>query len=435
MNKYPILNERLYLRSPSINVCFRVIIEGIFDKNKMEEALSKVIMRHPFLKCSVNIDNGNNAWLVENANPINLDYFESNEMDWQTWYQENDNIPFDLINGNLVKFCVICGKNTEVIILGHHVISDGIGYLNLLNDILLALDDRLEMTPQMPPFETEFKKTVKLSFLEKIYAKGLNKKWKKSRKQFSENDYIGFFEQYRKKCIPKFYMASIENEDLNKLLEHGKSNGLSVNEIIASALSLAFMEIMNRNEISLGVAANIRNELVPKPNDCMGNFVTGISANINFDQQNDFISNARIITSKIKEQLENVKNRHMVVHFLNEFDKDLVESIMFAAYGDFDHPVSKKLAELIGEKSENKGLGISNLGRYGHNVYENFNVMDLQFIGPSFPANAITIGIITVNKKMNICVRFNEGEMKIETVKKIYGKAIKLLLKNNGNFV
>ena len=435
MEKYPILNERLYLRSPSINVCFRVIIEGMFNKNTIEEALLKVYVRHPFLNCSVNIDNDNNAWLVKNNKSINLDYYNSNEMDWQTWYQKNDNIPFDFLNGNLVKYCVIVGKNTEIIILGHHIIGDGIGYLNVVNDILLALDNRIELKPQIPPFKTNFKETKKLNLVEKIYAKSINKKWKISRKQFSENEYVSFFQKYRNKYKPNFFMSLIENENLKKLLEHSKLNGLSVNEIIASAFSLAFMEIMDRNETRLGVAANIRNELVSEPNNCMGNFVTGISANINFNHQNDFISSAKGITLKIKEQLGNLKNRHMVVHFLSEFDKDLIESLMFAAYGDFEHTSSKKLAELIREKTENKGLGISNLGRFEHNVYEKFNLLDLQFIGPSFPANAITVGIITVNNKMNICVRYNEGELKIETVKTIYEKAMELLLKNNGNFV
>jgi len=438
MEKYPILNERLYLRSPSINVCFRVIIEGIYNKNLITEALSKVIIRHHFLNCSVNIDNDNNAWIVKNNNSINLDYYKSNEMDWQTWYQKNDNIPFNFLNGILVKYCVIVGENTEIIILGHRILGDGIGYLNVVKDCLLSLDNKIELLPQLPSYEVSdkyFKNTVLLDEGVHNFACGLNEEWKNSRVKFSENDYISFFEKYRNKYKPNFFMASIENENLKKLLENSKSNGFSVNEIIVSAFSLAFMKIMDRNEISLGVAANIRNELVSEHNNCMGNFVTGISTNINYNRQNDFISNAMEIVSKIKEPLENVKNRHMVVHFLNEFDKDLIESLMFAAYGDFEHSVSRKLAELIGEKTENKGLGISNLGRFEHNVYEKFNLIDLQFIGPSFPENAITVGVITVNNKMNICVRFNEGEIKLETIKIIYEKANELLIKSNGNFV
>jgi len=190
------------------------------------------------------------------------------------------------------------------------------------------------------------------------------------------------------------------------------------------------METFNRTKIRLAVAANTRNELVSQPNNCMGNFVTGISVNITCNRPDDFMSNAKAIAAVLRNQLAGSKNRHLAVHFLNEFDEDLLESIMFVIHGDFEHPVSKKLAALIGEQTQNKGLGISNLGRHDFYGYDNFKVTDMQFIGPAFPANAATVGIITVNEKMNICVRFNGGEIKGEIIKVICEKAINLLSKD-----
>ena len=429
MEKYPILNERLFLRSPSINVCFRAVIEGVFDRSIIEEAFKKVSIKHPLLHCFVEKDN-NYAWLVQNNSFISIEYYKSNELDWQTWYKKTDNIPFGISQGPLVKFCVITDINTEIIVLGHHIIGDGIGYLNLVKDILLALDNRIELTPQLPPYkltDRKFKKTVLLTSSVQFYANYLNKKWKKSCVQFSENDYLAFFESYRNKYKPNLVIVSIEGESLTNLLKKSKSNGLTINEIIASAFSLAVMEVFKCKEIGLGVAVNIRNELISEPNDCMGNFVSGILVKVHYKPSNDFISNAKIIAAILKNQLENKKNRHFVVHFLNMFDSDLIESIMFAAYGGFNHPVSKKIAKLIGEQKRKKVLGISNLGRYEFYCYDNFKVMDIQFIEPAFPANAITVGIITVNSKMNLCIRYNEGEIKTEVIRNIYEKGIELL--------
>jgi NRPS condensation-like uncharacterized protein len=423
------MNERLYLRSPSINVCFRLIIAGTFDKKNIEQTLEKVCIRHPLLNCSIETDNENNAWFVKNSS-IGIEYYKSNEMDWQTWYKKTDNIPFNFSKGPLIKFCIIIGKNTEIIILGHHIIGDGIGYLNLVKDVLLALNNKIDTTPQIPPSEGAdryFKETVLLDTQTKSYANALNEEWRKNRVRFSEEDYLAFFEQYRKKYIPNLFMASLEGDDAKKLLEKSKSNSLTVNEMIASAFSVATMERLENKELRLGVAANIRNELVSEPNDCMGNYVTGISAKINYERADSFISSAKAIASIIREQLTNVKNRHLVVHFLNEFDKDLIESTMFAAYSNFEHPISKRLAELIGEQLENKGIGISNLGRHDFNNYKNIKVMDIQFIGPAFPANLLTVGVITVNNKINLCLRYNEGEIKTNIIKEIYEKAIKLL--------
>jgi NRPS condensation-like uncharacterized protein len=426
MDNFPIMNERLYLRSPSINVCFRVIIGGTLDKNKVKEALEKICIRHPLLKCSLKIDNDNNAWLVQNCG-LSIECYKSTEIDWKTWYKTNDNIPFDFSKGPLIKFCVINGKDTEIIILGHHIIGDGVGYLNLIKDILLALDNNIDINPQLPPFKPEekyFKETILLEQPTKDYAQWLNGEWRKNRIHFTEKDYRDFFEKYRKTYSPSLYMASLEVDSLKKLLEKSKSNGLTVNEVITSAFSVALMEILDKEELRVGVAANIRNELVSEPNNCMGNFVTGISTKVIKNSENDFISKAKGIAGILKEQLLNKKNRHLAVHFLNEFDKDLIESIMFAAYGNFEHSVSKKLAELIGEQLENKGLGISNLGKQDFNKYKNINVKDIQFIGPAFPANILTVGIITVNNKVNLCLRFNESEMEIDKIKKIFEKTI-----------
>jgi hypothetical protein len=433
MNKRPILNERLFLRSPSINVCFRAILKGTFDKTHFEEAMQKVYIRHPFLNSSIETDNYNNAWFIQKDGGIAIEYYQSNETDWQSWYKKADGVPFDLLRGPLVKIGVIFGNTIEIIIVGHHIIGDGIAYLNLVNDVLLALDNNLDPTPQIPPFEPAdryFKKTMLLDYLTKSYANELNEEWRKNRVRFSEHDYRTFFEQYRNKYVPNLCMASMEEADVKKLLEKCASNGLTVNEIIASAFSVAILELSNKypnKAIRLGVAASIRDELVSKPHHCMGNCVTGISVKAYYDPSANFIANAQAIAATLQEQLTNLKNRHLAVHFLNEFDKDLIESTMFAAYGNLNHPVSKKLAELIGEQLDDKGIGISNLGRHDFNHYEHFKIIDIQFIAPAFPANVLTVGAITVNNKLNVCLRYNETEINADMITAIANKALELL--------
>lgn len=419
MNKFLLQNERMHFSSPNINVCYRVIIEGVLDKMKIEDAFQKMSIRHPFLRCSLEIDGQNNAWLVEKHSSLCIEHLNSDEMDWKTWYHNADNEPFDFQNEPLLKICVINGENTEIVILGHHVIGDGIGYLNLVKDILLALDDQFDDLPLIPPTKPEdryFKETFLLDQPTKDFAQWLNNEWKKSSISFTKNDFQTFFENYRKDFIPGLYMFFLEDSDFDLLINKSKSNNLSVNEIVASAFTLAILEILNKKEIRLGVATNIRSELVSEPVSCMGNFVSGIAETVCYNFDSDFLSNAKIIAEKLREKLLNKKERHLAVHFLNEFDKDLLESIMYAAYGNFEHPASKKLAELLGEQLENKGIGISNLGRHDFKNYKNISVVDLQFIGPVFPANLITVDVLTVNGKLNFCIRFNHNEIAIESI-------------------
>ena len=430
MKKFLIQNERMYLSSPNIHVCFRILLEGTFDKTIIEEAFQGVCLKHPFLKCCVEIDNNHQAWLAEKVDSPDIEYFHSSEMDWQTWYNKADNTPFDIRRGPLVRICTINGVNTEIIILGHHVIGDGIGYLNLVKDLLWALDNRMDSSPSIPPTKPEdkyFKHTFLPDQPTKDYARWLNSEWRKEPARFAEGDFYHFFEQYRKRSRPGMYLACLDEKDFERLLKHSKTNDLTVNEMLTASFAVTLMEIWNKETIRLGIAASIRNELVSEPVNCMGNYVTGISETIRYKPEDDFESNAKLIAGICRDKLQNKKSKHLVVHFLNEFDKDLIESVMYAAYGDFEHPVSKKLAELLGEQSENKGIGISNLGRHDFSDYNEINIIDVQFIGPAFPANLLTVDVITVNNKLNLCLRYNESEIANGDVKAIVEKAIALL--------
>ena len=48
MEKYPIQNERMFLRSPCINICFRIIIEGIIEKKDNNNEFMELFY---YLKC------------------------------------------------------------------------------------------------------------------------------------------------------------------------------------------------------------------------------------------------------------------------------------------------------------------------------------------------------------------------------------------------
>ena len=64
MSKFQLTGERLYLRSPRINVCFRIVIKELLNRKHIEKAIEKVCKKHPFLNSFIEIDNKNEVWLV-----------------------------------------------------------------------------------------------------------------------------------------------------------------------------------------------------------------------------------------------------------------------------------------------------------------------------------------------------------------------------------
>jgi NRPS condensation-like uncharacterized protein len=434
MEKFKMGTERLFLRSPNINVCFRISLEGDFTPKDFSLAMDRVCKRHPLLRCSIEIDSDHNAWFVPGAKPVEIEYYKQEKMpDWKIWHIKTDNTPFDFMRGPLLKACVIMGTSqTEIIILGHHIIGDGIGYLNLAKDILAALDGRPETAPHLPPANDTFLKGGKPGLLSRLYAKKLNTAWRKNKVHFSEDDYRDFFRDYRARFIPRLHVDSLNEAELKKLTELCKANRLTVNELITSAFAAALAAGREVREVRIGVAASTRGELTTRPYYCMGNYVTGISVRAEYDSGNDFMSNTAHITKMLREALTNAKKKHAIVNFLGEFDHDLIESIMFASYGNYDLPLSKKIGAIIAEGPDGKGLGISNLGRHEMNNYRGFRLLDVQFIGPAFPANILSVSILTVNNRLNICLRYNEAEMETNAVIMIYKKAMELLFGRAG---
>ena len=426
MEKIKIATERIFLRSPNINVCFIIKIDRNFEQKDFSLAIDAVCKKHPLLQCSIEVDHAHNAWFVPGAKPIEVEYYTHEEMpDWKQWYKKTDNIPFDFAEGPLLKMCMVMGNNhTEIVILGHHIIGDGTGYLNLVKDILSALDSKIETSPQIPPANNKFTKGKNIGLLPGLYAKILNNAWRKNKTHFSNNEYHKFFRDYRARFAPSIYMDSISEDKLKQLIELCKANNLTVNELLTSAFAAA---LAAGRKLRIGVVASTRGELTTKPYHCMGNYLTGIAVKVNCAPENDFMSNVKRIKKELRKKLTDAQTRHAVVNFLGEFDHDFMESIMFASYGNYQLPISKKIGTIIEEGLDGKGLGISNLGRHEINNYNKFRLLDLQFIGPIFPANLLSVCVITVNNRLNICLGYNETEIETNTIIMIYKKAMGLL--------
>jgi len=371
-----------------------VRIDFDFSNADFENAISAVEHRHPILKYVIKTNADGQKYYEANGG-VSIRFYAESETNWQKWYTETDNIPFVFESESLAKIAVIRGDGySDIVFLGHHILGDGMGYLNLVRDFLCALDGKIDNEVLEIPQNNHLKKKSG-GLLLKLFAGSLNKQWSKNKKIFSDAEYVEFFKKYRQQNPAGIYLAETEKDFLPKLKEDCKARGITVNEAILKAF-VRSIQLQNKvDQIRVGCAASIRNEFeIPTPNH-MGNYVTGISIDV---------KNADSVPLKLREKFNNPKKRYLIVHFLDRMEKSLVESVMYAGYGDYENPVSKKLAEQLHEQ-HGKSFGISNLGVQDFDNYS-FNVSDVWFVNPAFPQNFLTIGLITVDGIMKFCLRY-----------------------------
>jgi len=432
MEKRKMGKERIYFRSPNINVCFKAGIAGNFSEDDFRKAIDMAAERHPLVNCVIRIDEKGDAWYLPGRSKAGLEFFDDpNPMAWREWYDKADNIPFDFESGPIVKIGVFRnGDSVDMVILGHHIIGDGIGYFNLLKDILLGLDGKPNTVPPVLPERIAFRKKTGMGFLSGYFAKKLNRMWKKTAKSFSHEDFIQFFNVYRRENPPGMYLGEIDGSKTVEVLEVCRKHGITVNEAVATALTAALQKEVERysgKQVRLGCAANIRGELKIAAPDCMGNFVSGISVKACYDNGKPFVENAKLIGSSLRKKLRNPKSRRLVINFVDMLDEDFIESVFFAVYGNYHNRVSKKLGEILGERTCDKGLGISNLAKQNMNGHDNVVVSNIVFVPPAFPANIVNLGVITTNNHMNFCLRYSEADIDGKTVERVYHEMIGLL--------
>jgi hypothetical protein len=70
---------------------------------------------------------------------------------------------------------------------------------------------------------------------------------------------------------------------------------------------------------------------------------------------------------------------------------------------------------------------VTNLGRQEFGQYTKFSLLDFQFFPPVFLSMLLTVGAITVNDRLSICLRYNEAELSGESVRAVSAGAMELL--------
>lgn len=421
-----IYSERANLFDPNIYIQFLVEITGNPAVNELVEAVKVAFAANEATMSKVVLEADGTAF-YEKMNVSGCRVLVTDK-DWLTVSHENEKLPFQIWEGELVRvFVCTSDKDIRLLIMAHHLVGDGKSIAYFLEDIMRALSgEELEYKEMRLIGDEAFPKEAKLPRYMKWYANGFNRKWKRGGRSFSWKDYEKLHETYWQKHRSRIIYESFSSEEVVELKKCTKEMGVTLNSYIATA----FLRADQKNHC-IGMAVDARDD----HNRAMSNQATGISTDYVYLEQRSFVDNARNVHRKIYAKLDCPMMRYFILQFITLFEATLIDSILLYKYQLYENKTTRKIAKVMGYVGENtRDLGITNLTRLDiPSIYGCYELKNVLFIPPVVSYAKHIIGAVTMEDGMQISYHYMSSENDAEE-RSFFARAIGYMRDEKGRY-
>lgn len=412
--------ERTWVFSPVNNVVIKAAIQGDLEKRDLEEAIQTAVHNNEILHQKITIQKNQEA-CYESMDMANCSItYETKE--WKEIIKEQEQRPFDIQNGELIRFFILpslCG--IELMLIAHHLAGDGISFSYLFQDIMLILSGKKTEYKPLKLFSMEsLPKESALKFPTTWLMKTMNQKWRKSAAVFNFEDFKRMSKKYWDQHESWIETFIIEGEDYSNLISYTKTQQLTVNSLITAALIRAAEE-----KSDVGHAVSIRE----KGYTGMGNFATGISIQYQYNEKQDLAVNAKRVQNLIQRKLQSPGKKYFLLQFMGQMEPTLIDAVYFAACDGYQNKTAETFSKMFGYAGNPKGISITNLTKLPiEQEYGSLKLSDFVFIPPLVMNAKRIIGIATLGERMILSLHLNKDE-NLEDNVKFFHKGMEYLTK------
>ncbi|NIO07880.1 MAG: hypothetical protein GTO40_07695, partial [Deltaproteobacteria bacterium] len=188
--------EHFFFRSPFSIVTMVARIKGNVSGEMLEKAVAKAGRRHSLLRVRTQEDDDHAQWFTSaGAQEIPIEVVpRTSENDWIKIHAEASKIPFEFETRPAIRFILVQSPAvSELIILCHHTICDGMSLAYLARDLMEHVGGpahAVQVLPAPQPIDLDnLPRGVSQSRLVKFLVKRMNKKWAEERVTFDQQDY------------------------------------------------------------------------------------------------------------------------------------------------------------------------------------------------------------------------------------------------------
>ena len=450
--------ERFFSHAPFSTVTMVARINGNVTEEMLKCAVEKVQQRHALLRVRIETRTDELWFTSEDVKEIPIEIVpRTSENDWIRLHAEGCKIPYEFETRPAIRFILVQSPDvSELIILCHHIICDGMSLAYLARDLMVHLGDpaaAVEVLPAPEPITQEnLPSDVALSGLIKYFINRIRRKWNDEIVTFDQADYEAlnkaYWDNYDHAILPIEFSVT----ETKALVTRCKKENVTVNTAIIAAFSAADNLIVGEkpHHAQTASAVSLRNRLPHSPGEGMGYYALGLQLKFKYNSKKGFWDNARNYHKKITSNISNKKVFGDLTAYL-QMDSNIYEALSFKKIGALvkpDSPRYQKLSDFSRrqdvvvkllqrakmETFDSKLIGpaITNLGRL--NFPKTYGSLELDRLimqpGGAFPLVHVdmVIGVVTCAGKMSMVVEYAEQAVDTATMKKIKDKAMGLLL-------
>jgi NRPS condensation-like uncharacterized protein len=425
----------------------------------LRNAVSKVQGRHPNLRVRIIEDEDHDPWFTSEGIkeiPVEVVPRESNEH-WIKVVQESCQLPFDFDARPAIRFILVQSPAiSDLIILCHHIICDGLSLAYLARDLMEHLGDptrEVEVLPDPNPIEIEnIPDDVSVNAIVKYFINRMNKKWKEEEILFDQEDYRDLNEAYWMNYKHQVLSVELSEAQTSALVDRCRKEEVTVNSALTTAFVSAQTNVQSEKPFhsSMGVASSLRDRLQEPVGEVMGFYAGIVTLDYKYNGSISFWDNARGLHRKVKPLFNN-KNLFKDPLRWCYLEPEIIESINFKKLGglvpthfaryqkisDFSKRDDVVLSILKRDKMESldkifMGTAVTNLTRL--DFPRNYGALELDRMimkpGGGFPLATVNLvlGAVTTAGKLSLVIEFAEDNIDLNTMEKIKEEAMEAIL-------
>lgn len=400
-----LFTERAHLVCP--NMCFGIAasLGKVFDKERIEETVSRLAEVHPFLRAQLGYEKETNSYFydVKEQSQVQVIFageFCDEDVDVKIiqQFEKLTARDWNLFSEGLLKIAFLkADGRTVLLFVFHHLLADGRGALGLVQEFADFYADDIE--PKSAPEHLITKKDLpansKLSFISRALVNHANRQWKKEKHQLSYEEYHSFADKFLRDDNVEHSLEVVSSDKLTDLHTQCKSHNVSINDYL---LAKMFTE---EKADSIVMACDLRNQLACYNQGALGNYATAFSVKLKQGKSansTDIFSLAQKVHIQIQKKLTSPKDLYLILQCYASLEPGLLDASMISSRGAFNSKAAKFIGTTFFNYDKAKGYSITNLGKI-----ESKNIVSAYFIPPASPAIKKTQGVLTVNGVMRIC--------------------------------